>query len=105
MAAQQKATVGREREQKPMASGERETPAIIFREFMGMNVQSPRQSINDNQFFWLENVQPIGHGNLPTVPAQSAVLSTLTAGTVRGSLSAKSGSSAYKYAFCALGAA
>ena len=60
-----------------MEKGEKETPAIVFREFSGMNVQSPRWSINDNQFAWLENVQPIAHGNLPTVPAPSAALSTL----------------------------
>jgi hypothetical protein len=85
--------------------GERETPAIVFREFMGMNVQSPRQSINDNQFFWLENVQPIGHGNLPTVPAQSAALATLTGESVTGAFTANVNGSDYHYAFCSSGAA
>lgn len=56
MASPQQGGIGREREPKPMERGEKETPAIVFREFAGMNVQSPRQSIKDNQFFWLENV-------------------------------------------------
>lgn len=97
--------VGREREMKPMQRGERETPAIVFREFMGMNVQSPRQSIKDTQFYWLENVQPIAHGNLPTVPAPSAALTTLTGETVTGAFTANISGSDFHFAFCASGAA
>jgi hypothetical protein len=101
----QQASVGREREHKVTERGERETPAIVFREFMGMSVQSPRQSIKDTQFFWLENVQPIGHGNLPTVPAQSAALATLTGESVTGAFTANVNGSDYHYAFCSSGAA
>ena len=88
-----------------MERGERETPAIVFREFGGMNVQSPRQSIKDNQFAWIENVQPIAFGNLPTVPAPSTALSTLTAETVTGAYTANVAGLDYHYAFCASGAA
>jgi hypothetical protein len=102
---QQQASVGRGREQKPMDSGERETDAIMFREFTGMNVQSPRQSIKDNQFFWLENVQPIAHGNLPVVSAPSGILSTLTGETVTGAFTANISGSDYHFAFCQSGAA
>lgn len=100
----QQASVGREQEQKPL-SGEKPTPAIVFREFQGMNVQSPRQSIKDNQFAWLENVQPIGFGNLPVISAPSSALATLTAESVTGAYVANVGGSDYHYAFCASGAA
>ncbi len=97
--------VVQEREIKPMEKGEKETPAIVFREFMGMNVQSPRQSINDNQFAWLENVQPIAHGNLPTVPAPSSSLSTLVGESVTSAFAANVSGSDFLYAFCSSGAA
>jgi hypothetical protein len=54
----------------------------IFREFGGMNTQAYRTSIKDTEFAWLENVIPIGHGNLRCVPAQSATLQTIGAHTV-----------------------
>lgn len=98
-------SLSREREQKPMEKGEKETPAIVFREFGGMNVQSPRQSIKDNQFAWLENVQPIAFGNLPVVPAASAALATLTGETVTAAYVANISGSDYHFAFCNSGAA
>jgi hypothetical protein len=54
----------------------------IFREFGGMNTQAYRTSIKDTEFAWLENVIPIGHGNLRCVPAQSATLQTIGAHTI-----------------------
>jgi len=105
MATQQSHQIGREREKKPMAPGELETPAIVFREFSGMNVQSPRQSIKDDQFFWIENVQPIAFGNLPTVAAPSAALTTLTGESVTAAFTANVSGSDFHYAFCASGAA
>ena len=105
MAAQQSHQIGREREKKPMAPGELETPAIVFREFSGMNVQSPRQSIKDDQFFWIENVQPIAFGNLPTVAAPSAALTTLAGESVTAAFTANVSGSDFHYAFCASGAA
>lgn len=45
-----------------------------LRDFQGVNTQAARQVIGDDQFSWLENVQPIGFGNMPTVPAPSASL-------------------------------
>lgn len=105
MATQQPSRVQREQEKKPMAPGEIETPAIVFREFAGMNVQSPRQSIQDNQFAWLENVQPIAFGNAPTVAAPSSALSTLVGENVTSAYVANVGGSDFHYAFCSSGAA
>ncbi len=38
-----------------------------LRDFGGVNTQAAREAIDDTEFSWLENVQPIGHGNLRTV--------------------------------------
>jgi hypothetical protein len=35
--------------------------------FMGINTQAKRQGVKDQQFSWLENMQPIGNGNLRTL--------------------------------------
>lgn len=51
----------------------------VFREFGGMNTQAYRTSIKDEEFAWLENVMPIGAGNLVCVPAQSVTLQTIAA--------------------------
>jgi len=48
----------------------------VFREFAGVNVASPRESIKDEQFSWLENVIPLAHGNLAVVNAPSATTAT-----------------------------
>ena len=47
-----------------------------LRDFGGVNTQAARQVIGDNQFAWLENVQPIGFGNMPALPGPSAALAT-----------------------------
>ena len=52
---------------------------LSMRDFQGMNVTSPRHAIQDDQFAWLENMIPIGPGNLAVVPAASAI--SLTVGT------------------------
>ena len=48
-----------------------------FKDFKGVNTQAVRQSIDDDEFAWLENVMPIGHGNAKTVYAPSAALATV----------------------------
>ena len=37
---------------------------FYVKKFRGLNQQSPRQSIDDSQFAWLENMMPIADGNL-----------------------------------------
>lgn len=51
-----------------------------FREFRGVNTREQRWAIEDEQFSWLENVLPVGNGNLLVVPAPSAALFTLPVG-------------------------
>lgn len=69
-------------EQKQRLDGEGAVDDLVFTQFGGMNVRSPRQSIRDDQFYWLENVQPIAPGNLPVIPAPSAALQTYAGLTV-----------------------
>lgn len=45
-----------------------------LRNFQGVNTQAARQVIGDDQFAWIENVMPVGFGNMPAVPGPSAVL-------------------------------
>lgn len=63
----------------PQAEGQIPSQDKIFREFEGINTQSARQAIKPEQFAWLENLMPIGFGNLRVVPAQSAIKATLAA--------------------------
>ena len=59
-------------------AAERENPKKnnSLRDFQGINTQAARQVIGDDQFAWLENVQPIGFGNMPAVPGPSGVLAS-----------------------------
>ncbi len=51
-----------------------------FRKFGGVNTRDQRWAIEEDQFAWLENVIPIGAGNLAVVPATSGALAGLTGG-------------------------
>ncbi len=54
----------------------------VFREFRGLNTQAARQAIAPGEFSWLENVQPIGHGNAKVVADRSVILSSVTEGEI-----------------------
>ena len=49
---------------------------LSLRDFQGVNTQAARQVIGDNQFAWLENVMPVGYGNMIVPPGPSAVLAS-----------------------------
>lgn len=66
----------------PQAEGQIPSQDKIFREFEGINTQSARQAIKPEQFSWLENIMPIGFGNMKVVAAQSAIKATLTAESI-----------------------
>lgn len=65
------------------AAAEKETPKKnnSLRNFGGVNTQAARQAIGDDQFAWLENVQPIGFGNMPAVPGPSLSLANWAGST------------------------
>ena len=75
-----------------------------LRNFKGLNTQANRRMIDNDEFSWLENVMPIGSGNMRTIPAQSAALATLPGGETcyymaEGNIS----NHAYMYMFCQSG--
>ena len=59
----------------PKVEGKKKDHA--FRDFKGVNTQSNRKVIDDDEFAWLENVQPIGYGNAAAVNNASAAIATL----------------------------
>ena len=77
----------------------------IFRDFGGINTQAYRTSIRDTEFSWLENVMPIGHGNLKCLPAVTASLATISPDVANYMETANIGGTNYVYMFCNSGAA
>lgn len=61
----------------PVAPGQIPAENKVFRNFQGINTQAVRQAINDDEFSWLENVMPIGPGNMKTVGQISASVATI----------------------------
>ena len=55
-----------------------------FIKFAGMNTQAFRTAIADPEFSWLENVMPIGDGNLLSLDGPSAALYNIASGTIAG---------------------
>lgn len=47
------------------------------KQFSGMNTQNQRNAIPEGSFAWLENIQPIGPGNLHSIPGRARNPSTL----------------------------
>ena len=47
-----------------------------LRDFQGVNTQAARQVIGDNEFAWLENVHPVGFGNMPAIPGPGQSIAT-----------------------------
>ena len=63
---------------KPKGEGEIATETLVFRDFKGVNNQAARESINDDDFYWAENVQPVGYGNgLPIAGPTAAAIVTV----------------------------
>ena len=52
----------------------------FFRDFGGINTQAKRQAIGPDEFSWIENVMPIGHGNAVIVPGRSTSLAQVEDG-------------------------
>jgi 6-phosphogluconolactonase (cycloisomerase 2 family) len=52
-----------------------------LRDFKGVNTQASRQNIGDDQFAWLENVFPLGYGNMLSIAGPSGILGSWPTGT------------------------
>jgi hypothetical protein len=62
----------------PRIPGEDTKKHKVFREFGGINTQTSRTTIGDEQFAWIENVMPIGYGIAKVVPSQTSTLASIT---------------------------
>ena len=56
-----------------MASAEQKKSYKVVKSFKGLNTKANRTAIEEDEFSWLENVQPIGKGNLKVIPQSSAM--------------------------------
>ena len=52
-----------------MAAVEQKKSYQVSKNFRGINTKNNRTAIDDTEFAWLENIQPIGYGNLKALPA------------------------------------
>ena len=56
-----------------MAAAEQKKSYAVVKNFTSLNTKANRTAIKEDEFAWIENAMPIGHGNIKIVPAQSAV--------------------------------
>jgi hypothetical protein len=57
-----------------MANAEQKKSYKVVKQFKSLNTKANRTSIGDDEFSWLENVQPVGYGNLKIIPTVSNAL-------------------------------
>ena len=82
-----------------MAAAEQKKSYEVFKNFRGVNTKANRTAIGDDEFYWLENVMPIGYGNLKITPTYDNVGSITFASTVVNFASANIGLTDYLVAF------
>ena len=63
-----------------MASAEQKKSYKVVKQFKSLNTKANRTSIEDDEFSWLENAQPVGYANLKIIPTVSNV--TNATGTI-----------------------
>lgn len=63
---------------KAKEAGEQSSYIIGQREFKGVNLQSPREAIEDGEFYWLEEIIPVAAGNLVTIDGAESLLTQVT---------------------------
>jgi hypothetical protein len=65
---------------------EESAETIVLRSFGGINTQSPRENIADDEFYWLEELIPISAGNLAPVLGPGSNIVTISGETGAPSL-------------------
>jgi hypothetical protein len=55
------------------ASPEQKKNYQVVKAFKGMNTRPNRTALDDDEFAWLENIQPIGYGNLKVVGTSTTI--------------------------------
>ncbi len=56
-----------------MAAAEQKKSYAVIKQFRGLNTKANRTAIDESEFAWLENAQPIGYGNIKIIPTSEAV--------------------------------
>ena len=57
-----------------MAAAEQKKSYAVIKQFRGLNTKANRTAIDESEFSWIENAQPIGYGNIKIIPSNSNVL-------------------------------
>ena len=65
-----------------MAAAEQKKQYAVVKDFKGLNTKNNRTVIDDGEFSWLENIQPIGFGNLKIVPGDQQLANVAFAANV-----------------------
>jgi hypothetical protein len=95
-----------EREGQLAPSGyERGEETHQVRDWKGVNIQANRTGLQEDEFFWLENILPIGHANLHCMPHQGNPIATLPVAGLSYWSYANINNIDYLYCFMANGAA
>jgi hypothetical protein len=88
-----------------MAATEQKKSYQVVKDFKGVNTKANRTSIQETEFAWLENVMPIGFGNLKVVNKQTDVGAVIWSGTVYYMAQGNIGGTEYLFAFFTNGGA
>ena len=56
-----------------MAAAEQKKSYAVIKQFRGLNTKANRTAIDESEFAWLENAQPIGYGNIKITPNSQVV--------------------------------
>lgn len=82
-----------------MAAVEQKKSYFVSKDFKGVNVKNNRTAIGEGEFAWLENVQPIGYGNVKIVNGPNTLPNVSFANTVTYMASANINNTEYVFAF------
>ena len=56
-----------------MAAAEQKKSYAVVKNFTSLNTKANRTAIKEDEFSWIENAMPIGHGNIKITPVQFSV--------------------------------
>ena len=65
-----------------MAAAEQKKNYAVVKDFKGVNTKNNRTVISDGEFSWLENIQPVGYGNLKIIPGNEQLANVAFAANV-----------------------
>jgi hypothetical protein len=82
-----------------VATQEQKKDYHVTKDFSGVNTKANRTAIKEDEFAWLENAMPIGHGNIRVVPGPSTVTGITFSASVSYAAYANIGTTNYYLAF------